>query len=129
MVLAGGMLDGRRFLSPAGVAALTTGGPSTGVGDARYGMGWVDAHPQRPTDDQPRRQHDRHGRPSRSSTRRPATPIVVLANAQAIPYELFGKIDMIGLGALDQMLGREPDGTLEQFYPIVDVVPDRARSR
>ena len=29
---------------------------------------------------------------------------------------------MIGFGALDQMLGRRPDGTLERFYPIVDVV-------
>ena len=47
--------------------------------------------------------------------------IVVLANAQAIPYELLGKIDMIGFGALDLMLGREPNGTLEKFYPIVDV--------
>ena len=47
--------------------------------------------------------------------------IVVLTNAQAIPYELLGKIDMIGFGALDLMLGREPNGTLEKFYPLVDV--------
>jgi hypothetical protein len=47
--------------------------------------------------------------------------IVVLGNAQAIPYELLGKIDMIGFGALDLMLGREPNGTLERFYVVVDV--------
>ena len=47
--------------------------------------------------------------------------IVVLANAQAIPYELLGKIDMIGFGALDLMLGREPNGTLEKFYVLVDI--------
>ena len=45
----------------------------------------------------------------------------MLANAQAIPYELLGKIDMIGFGALDLMLGREPNGTLEKFYLLVDV--------
>ena len=47
--------------------------------------------------------------------------VVLLTNAQSIPYEVFGKVDMIGLGALDQMLGREPDGTLERLYPIVDI--------
>ena len=47
--------------------------------------------------------------------------VVLLANAQSIPYEVFSKVDMIGFGALDQMLGREPDGTLERLYPIVDV--------
>ena len=46
---------------------------------------------------------------------------MLLADAQSIPYEVFSKIDMIGFGALDQMLGREPDGTLERLYPIVDV--------
>ena len=29
---------------------------------------------------------------------------------------------MIGFGALDLMLGREPNGTLEKFYVLVDVV-------
>lgn len=48
--------------------------------------------------------------------------VVLLANAQSIPYEVFSKVDMIGFGALDQMLGRQPDGTLEKFYPIVDLV-------
>ena len=41
-------------------------------------------------------------------------------NAQAIPYELLGKIDMIGFGALDLMLGREPNGTLEKFAKRAD---------
>ena len=47
--------------------------------------------------------------------------VVLLANAQSIPYEVFGKVDMIGFGALDQILGRQPDGTLEHMYPVLDV--------
>jgi CubicO group peptidase (beta-lactamase class C family) len=120
MLLAGGRIGDRAFLSRVGVAALTTGGPSTGVGDARYGMGWVVGS------------HNGHATVSHdgSTTDMAAFQgfdpssgdgIVVLANAQAIPYELLGKIDMIAFGALDLMLGREPNGTLEKFYPLVDV--------
>ena len=120
MLLAGGRIGDEPFLSRAGVAALTTGGPSTGVGDARYGMGWVVGS------------HNGHATVSHdgSTTDMAAFQafdpgsgdgIVVLANAQAIPYELLGKIDMIGFGALDLMLGREPNGTLEKFYPFVDI--------
>ncbi len=120
MVLGGGMLDGRRILSSAGVAALTTGGPSTGVGDARYGMGWVDATRNG------RRTISHDGSTTDMSAFQVVDPtsgdaVILLADAQAIPYEVFSKIDMIGLGALDQMLGHEPDGTLERLYPIVDV--------
>ena len=121
MLLAGGRIEDRPFLSQAGVAALTTGGPSTGIGDARYGMGWVVGS------------HNGHATVSHDGSTTdmaafqgfdPASGdgIVLLGNAQAIPYELLGKIDMIGLGALDLMLGREPNGTLEKFYVLVDVV-------
>ncbi len=120
MLLAGGRIGDRAVLSQAAVAALTTGGPSTGIGDARYGMGWVVGT------------HNGHAAVSHDGSTTdmaafqgfdPASRdgIVVLANAQAIPYELLGKIDAIGFGALDLMLGREPDGTLEKFYVVVDV--------
>ena len=120
MVLAGGMSDGRRFLSPAGVAALTTGGPATGVGDARYASGWVDATRNG------RRTLSHDGSTTDMAAFQVVDPasgdaVVLLANAQSIPYEVFSKVDMIGFGALDQMLGREPDGTLERLYPIVDI--------
>ena len=110
-----------RFLSPAGVAALTTGAAPTGVGDARYAMGWVDT-----THDGLRTiAHD--GSTTDMAAVQVIAPasrdgVIVLADAQSIPYEVLGKIDMIGLGALDHMLGRQADGTLERFYPIVDVV-------
>ena len=121
MILAGGLIGDQPFLSPTGVASLTTGGPPTGIGDAHYGMGWVvgtqNGHPtvshDGSTTDMAAFQGfdpgSRHG-------------IVVLTNAQAIPYELLGKIDMIGFGAIDLMLGREPKGTLERFYMILDIV-------
>jgi CubicO group peptidase (beta-lactamase class C family) len=121
MLLAGGRIGDRAFLSKVGVAALTTGGPSTGIGDARYGMGWVAGS------------HNGHATVSHDGSTTdmaafqgfdPASGdgIVLLGNAQAIPYELLGKIDMIGFGALDMMLGREPNGTLEKFYVLIDVV-------
>ena len=121
MILAGGTADGRLFLSPAGVAELTTGAAPTGVGDARYAMGWVDT-----TRDGLRTvAHD--GSTTDMAAVQVIAPtsrdgIIVLTDAQSIPYELLGKIDMIGLGALDHMLGRQADGTLERFYPIVDIV-------
>ena len=46
---------------------------------------------------------------------------MILTDAQSILYEVLAKVDMIGFGALDQMLGRQPDGTLEKLYPVVDV--------
>ena len=121
MLLAGGTFGAERILSPAGVAALTTGAVSTGFGDARYAMGWIDstheglrtiAHDGSTTD------------MAAVQVIAPASrdAVVVLANAQSIPYEVLGKIDMIGQGTLAQMLGRQADGTLERFYPIVDAV-------
>lgn len=120
MLLAGGTSAGRQFLSHAGVAALTTGGSATGVGDARYAMGWVDATRNG------RRAISHDGSTTDMAAFQVVDPtagdaVVLLTDAQSIPYEVFSKVDMIGFGALDRMLGREPDGTLERLYPIVDV--------
>ena len=121
MILAGGTFDGRPYLSPAAVAALTTGAAPTGVGDARYAMGWVDSS----HDGLRTIAHD--GSTTDMAAVQVVAPgsrdaVIVLADAQSIPYEVLGKIDMIGTGALDHMLGRQADGTLERFYPIVDIV-------
>ena len=53
--------------------------------------------------------------------------LVLLLDGQAIPYELLGKPDMLGFGALDLLAGLEPSGTLERFYPIVDIVARPSR--
>ena len=123
---AAGCSDGRRILTRQAFAALTTGGPSTGVGDARYAMGLGGRDPQRPTTiSHDGSTTDMSAFPGRGTdVRRRRDPP---RGCQAIPYEVFGKIDMIGWGALDQMLGHEPDGTLERLYPIVDVFLNRAR--
>ena len=42
-------------------------------------------------------------------------------DAQSPLYELLHKPDQIGLGVLAMAMGQAPDGTLEGFYPIVDV--------
>jgi hypothetical protein len=128
MLVAGGRIGDQAFLSRAGVAALTTAGPSTGVGDARYGMGWVVGN------------HNGHATVSHdgSTTDMAAFQafdpgsgdgIVVLANAQAIPYEVLGKIDMIGFGALDLMLGRHPNGDAREVLPARRRRPDRRAAR
>lgn len=121
MLLADGAYDGHPFLSPASAAAMTTGAVQQPIGTGRYAMGWVDdtreglrtiSHDGSTTDMAALQAFAPASR----------TGIVVLADAQGIPYETFGKIDSIGIGALDQMLGRQPNGTLEHFYPVLDVV-------
>ncbi len=120
MLLAGGVFGGQRFLSAATAAAITTGAVALPFGSGRYAMGWVDdtrdglrtvSHDGSTTD------------MAAVQAFAPATGtgIVVLANAQAIPFETFGKIDAIGIGALDRMLGRQSNGTLEHFYLILDL--------
>jgi len=47
--------------------------------------------------------------------------VAVLLDAQSPFYELLHKPDAIGLGVLALALGQAPDGTLEGFYPVVDV--------
>ena len=120
MLLAGGAYDGRPFLNPASAAAMTTGTVQRPIGSGRYAMGWVDDTPQGV------RTVSHDGSTTDMAAVQAFAPtlgtgIVVLANAQWIPFETFGKIDAIGLGALDMMLGRQPNGTLEHFYVVLDV--------
>ena len=122
MLLAGGMLDGRRILSPAGVAALTTGAAPTGVGDARYAMGWVDAthdglrtvaHAGSTTDMAAVAGHGPGvARCRRRPRQRPVDPV------RAPRQDRHDRAS----APLDRMVGGQSDGTLERFYPIVDVV-------
>ena len=125
MLLAGGRIGDQAFLSRAGGRRSDNGRPSRPV-SAMRAMAWAGSSAAttgtRPSATMGARPT---WRPSRSSIRGPATAIVVLANAQAIPYEVLGKIDMIGFGALDLMLGREPNGTLEKFYAVRRHRPDR----
>lgn len=120
MLLAGGVGHGQPFLSPASAVALTTGTAPQPIGSGRYAMGWLDD-----TRDGLRIvSHD--GSTTDMAALQAFAPvtrtgIVVLANAQGIPYETFGKIDSIGIGALDQILGRQPNGTLEHLYPVLDL--------
>ena len=121
MLLVGGMFRRERILSPAGVVALTTGvcRPASATRGTRWAGSTLRTRgcgPSRTTAARPTWQR------SRSSHQSPRDAVVVLANAQSIPYEVLGKIDMIGQGTLAQMLGRQADGTLERFYPIVDAV-------
>lgn len=121
MLLAGGAYDGRPFLSAASAAAVCTGAVQQPIGTGRYAMGWVDdTHEGLHTISHDGSTTDMAALQAFAPELR--TGIVVLANAQGIPYETFGKIDSIGIGALDQMLGRQPNGTLEHFYPVLDIV-------
>ena len=99
---------------------MTTGAVQQPIGTGRYAMGWVDdTHEGLRTISHDGSTTDMAALQAFAPESR--TGIVVLANAQGIPYETFGKIDAIGIGALDQMLGRQPNGTLEHFYPVLDV--------
>ena len=121
MLLAGGAYDGRPFLSATSAAAMTTGAVRQPIGTGRYAMGWVDdTHEGLRTISHDGSTTDMAALQAFAPDSR--TGIVVLANGQGIPYETLGKIDAIGIGALDQMLGRQPNGTLEHFYPVLDVV-------
>ena len=111
---------GGRVASAATVGALFSGSAATGVGDERYGLGWADtsyrgermvAHAGSTTDMASfvALLPDRH------------TAVAVLFDAQSPLYELLHKPDQIGLGVLAMAMGQAPDGTLEGFYPIVDV--------
>ena len=107
MLLAGGVYDGRPFLRSDSVAAMTTGAVQQPIGTGRYAMGWVDdTHEGLRTISHDGSTTDMAALQAFAPESR--TGIVVLANAQGIPYETFGKIDAIGIGALDQMLGRQP---------------------
>jgi CubicO group peptidase (beta-lactamase class C family) len=113
--------DGTRFLSAEMVAQVVTGVVPAGPRDARYAFGWLVST----RDGRATLAHD--GSTTDMSSFAALTPasgsgIVLLLDGQAIPYELLGKSDMLGFGALDLLAGIEPSGTLERFYPIVDLV-------
>ncbi|MFL5755624.1 MAG: serine hydrolase [Chloroflexota bacterium] len=119
MILANGVVSGRPFLSSASVAVLTTGTGPANVTGARYAMGWN----EQDRDGVRTLVHD--GSTTDMASFQGIVPaagtgLVLLADAQSIPFELMGKIDFVGLGALDQMIGRAPRGTLDHFYPAVD---------
>ncbi|HEY4189926.1 MAG TPA: serine hydrolase domain-containing protein, partial [Candidatus Limnocylindrales bacterium] len=111
---------GGAVASPATVASMFSGTAPTGIGDERYGLGWAEttyrgerivAHAGSTTDMASFVAID----PARG------VAIAVLFDAQSPLYELLHKPDQIGLGVLAQALGQAPDGTLEGFYPIVDI--------
>ena len=99
---------------------MQTGTVPTGAGDERMGMGWVDldargerivAHAGSTTDMAAIQVlvPDRH------------LGVAVLFNAQSTLYELLHKPDAIGQGVVSLLLGHEPRGTLQLFYPAFDL--------
>ena len=121
----GALLDpagpgGGAVASPATVAAMFAGSAPTGVGDERYGLGWAEttyrgerivAHAGSTT--------DMASFVALAPDR--GVAVAILFDAQSPLYELLHKPDQIGLGVLAMSLGQAPDGTLEGFYPIVDI--------
>jgi hypothetical protein len=118
--LDGGRYQGRTVVSPAAIGEMQTGTVSTGSGDERMGMGWVGstldgerivAHAGSTTDMAAIQVlvPDRH------------LGVAVLFNAQSTLYELLHKPDAIGEGVVSLLLGHEPRGTLQLFYPAFDL--------
>jgi CubicO group peptidase (beta-lactamase class C family) len=118
--LDGGSYQGRSVVSPAAIGEMQTGTVSTGSGDERMGMGWVAstldgerivAHAGSTTDMAAIQVlvPDRH------------LGVAVLFNAQSTLYELLHKPDAIGQGVVSLLLGHEPRGTLQLFYPAFDL--------
>jgi CubicO group peptidase (beta-lactamase class C family) len=116
----GGRYEGRSVVSPAAVREMQTGTVATGSGDERMGMGWVTstldgeqivAHAGSTTDMAAIQVlvPDRH------------LGVAVLFNAQSTLYELLHKPDAIGQGVVSLLLGHEPRGTLQLFYPAFDL--------
>ena len=110
---------GGRVGTASTVSALLVGEAPTGVGDERYAMGWADstmfgervvAHAGSTT--------DMASYVALVPARHLA--IAVLLNAQSPLYELLHKPELIGTGALAQLLGTEAPGTIENLYPAVD---------
>jgi len=107
-------------ISAPGLAAMHDGVVPTGLGDQRYGLGWVDA-----TMDGVR-VVSHTGSTTDMAAVAALVPgsgmgVAVLLNGTSPLYELLHKPDAIGLGAVALLLGREPAGTLEAFYPALDV--------
>lgn len=118
--LDGGRFAGGSIVSAAAVREMQTGTVATGTGDERMGMGWVTstldgerivAHAGSTTDMAAIQVlvPDRH------------LGVAVLFNAQSTLYELLHKPDAIGQGVVSLLLGYEPRGTLQLFYPAFDL--------
>ena len=115
-----GRFEGRSVVSPAAVREMQAGTVATGSGDERMGMGWVTstldgerivAHAGSTTDMAAIQVlvPERH------------LGVAVLFNAQSTLYELLHKPDAIGQGVVSLLLGHEPRGTLQLFYPAFDL--------
>lgn len=118
--LDGGRYEGRSVVSPSAAREMQTGTVPTGTGDERMGMGWVSS-----TLD-----GERIVAHAGSTTDMAAIQIMVpgrrlgvavLFNAQSALYELLHKPDAIGQGVVSLLLGHQPRGTLEMFYPAFDI--------
>ena len=119
--LDGGRFAGRSVVSPAALSAMHSGTVPTGLADERSGMGWVSST----FDGEPIVAH------AGSTTDMAAIQILVpgrnlgvaiLFNTQSTLYELLHKPDQIGLAAVAMLIGREPNGTLQAFYPAFDLL-------
>ncbi len=119
--LDGGRYAGRAVVSTTAVEAMHTGTLPTGLADERSAMGWVAST----LDGEPILAH------AGSTTDMAAIQVLVpgrnlgvaiLFNAQSTLYELLHKPDAIGLGAAAMLIGREPMGTLQAFYPAFDLL-------
>ena len=108
------------IISAASLEAMHQGIVATGLQDQRYGLGWTDgtldgvrvvSHTGSTTD------------MAAVETLVPdaGLGVAVLLNGTSPFYELLHKPDAIGLGAVALLMGREPAGTLEAFYPALDV--------
>ena len=118
--LDGGRYGGRSVVSPTATREMQTGTVPTGTGDERMGMGWVSS-----TLD-----GERIVAHTGSTTDMAAIQVLVpgrhlgvavLFNAQSTLYELLHKPDAIGEGVVSLLLGHQPRGTLQLFYPAFDI--------
>ena len=116
----GGTSRAAPIISAASLEAMHQGIVATGLQDQRYGLGWTDgtldgvrvvSHTGSTTD------------MAAVETLVPdaGLGVAVLLNGTSPFYELLHKPDAIGLGAVALLMGREPAGTLEAFYPALDV--------
>lgn len=114
-----GRYDGRQIVSAAAVRTMHTGTASTGLPGEQVAMGWMTGS----LDGEPIVSH------AGSTTDMAAIQVLVpgrhlgvaiLLNAQSTLYELLHKPDFIGLGVTSLLIGREPAGTLQAFYPAFD---------
>ena len=103
-------------LSPASLDAMHAGVAPTGLPDQRYGFGWFDGF----LGDARIVSHT--GSTTDMASIAVLVPsehlgVAVLMNGTSTLYETLHKPDTIGLAATALLLGQNPPGTLELFYP------------